>query len=138
MFKPYNMSKVIITGQNNLQESVINELHKLKILHIVEHSKNELADIGEPLNNANTISEILVKVRALIVALNIKKEEHEFDFSEYIEGRSDLYRKNEEGEFVQILAYGYQCKKCGKVTYLGLEKDAYENLPGRMKHCKDE
>lgn len=73
------MSSVIITGPNNIQETVIKELHNLKILHIVEHSKNELADIGKPLYNAGRLSETLVKIRALIAALNIKKEEKKFE-----------------------------------------------------------
>lgn len=77
MLKPHEMSSVIITGPNDLQENLIKELYKLKILHIVEHSKNELADIGKPLENASRLSEILVKVRALIAALNVKKKENE-------------------------------------------------------------
>lgn len=68
------MSSVIITGPKSLQEKIIKELHKLKILHIVEHSKNELADIGIPLENASELSEIIVKVRALMTSLGIKKE----------------------------------------------------------------
>jgi len=79
MLKPYQMSRVIITGPNSVQESVIKELHNLKILHIVEHSKNELADIGKPLESAAKLSEILVRIRALTAALNIKKEENQFE-----------------------------------------------------------
>ncbi len=78
MLRPHKMSRVVITGPNKLQENVIKELHKLKILHIVEHTKNELADIGQPLKSANDISEVLVKVRAIITSLNIKKEEEKY------------------------------------------------------------
>ncbi|MEK6828104.1 MAG: hypothetical protein AABX78_02025, partial [Nanoarchaeota archaeon] len=73
------MNSVIITGPNNIQETVIKELHNLKILHIVEHSKNELADIGKPLESAAKLSEILVRVRALMAALSVKKEENKFE-----------------------------------------------------------
>ncbi len=79
MLNPHPMSSVIIAGPNSVQESVIKELHSLKILHIVEHSKNELADIGKPLESAEKLSEIMVKIRALISALNIKKKESEFE-----------------------------------------------------------
>ena len=79
MLKPYQMSSVIITGPNSVQESVIRELHNLKILHIVEHSRNELADIGKPLESAGKLSEILVRIRALTAALNVKKEENKFE-----------------------------------------------------------
>src|SRR3989338_6825064 len=79
MLRPHQMNSVIITGSNNIHETVIKELHNLKILHIVEHSKNELADIGKPLESAAKLSEILVKVRALMAALGIKKEDNRFE-----------------------------------------------------------
>jgi len=71
----YEMSKILVTGPKKVQENVIKELHELKILHIVEHSKNELADIGQPIETAGKLSEIMVKVRALINSLGIKKSE---------------------------------------------------------------
>ena len=77
MLKPYEMSSALIAGPNEFLENTIKELHKLKVLHIVEHSKNELADIGKPLESANKLSEILVKVRALISALGTKKDDYE-------------------------------------------------------------
>jgi len=79
MLRPYQMSSVIITGPKNLQELVIKQLYSLKVLHIAEHAKSELADIGAPLESANKLSEILVKVRALIFALDIKKYETSFE-----------------------------------------------------------
>ena len=80
MLKPYEMSRVVVAGQIKVQESVIKELHKLEILHIVEHSKSELADIGDPLESANRLSEIIVKIRALTATLGIKKEEGKIEF----------------------------------------------------------
>ena len=71
MLRPYDMDRVIITGPKDLQEKIIKSLHEMEILHIVEHSKNELADIGQPLESSNRLSEILVKVRSLITTLNI-------------------------------------------------------------------
>ena len=87
MLKPYDMSNIIITGPNTIQEAIIKELHELKVLHIVEHSKNELADIGKPFESAARLSEVLVKVRALIAALGIRKEEAEFELKK---GLSDI------------------------------------------------
>src|SRR3989338_1148365 len=75
MLRPYEMSKIIAIGPKNAQEKIIKELHRLKILHIIEHSKDETADIGQPLENANKLSEMVVKVRALMTSLNIKKGE---------------------------------------------------------------
>src|SRR3989338_2009980 len=87
MLKPYDMSNIIITGPNTIQEAIIKELHELKVLHIVEHSKNKLADIGKPFESETRLSEVLVKVRALIAALGIRKEEAEFELKK---GLSDI------------------------------------------------
>jgi len=73
MLKPQQMSRVIITGPKNLQEQVVKELHSLKILHIADHSRNEMADIGTPLESADRLSQALVKIRSLMSALGIKK-----------------------------------------------------------------
>ena len=75
MLKPYQMSKLLVTGPKKVQGNVIKELHQLKILHIVEHSKNELADIGQPMETASKLSEIMVKIRASINSMGIKKSE---------------------------------------------------------------
>ncbi len=97
MLRPFEMSSVIITGPKNLQEAVIKELHNLKVLHIVEHSKDELADIGKPLENANRLSEILVKIRALIAALKIKKEDIKFELKKgLLEIEATTKKINEE------------------------------------------
>lgn len=91
------MSKIIITGPNKIQEAVIKELHRLKILHIVEHSKNDLADIGNPLESANKLSEILVKARAVINALGVKKEENKFELKKgLLEIESTIKNLNKE------------------------------------------
>lgn len=97
MLKPHQMSSVIITCPNNIQETVIKELHNLKILHIVEHSKNESADIGKPLESAARLSEILVRIRALITSLNIRKEDTKFKLNRGIaEIESTAKKLNEE------------------------------------------
>ncbi len=84
MLRPHEMSSVIITGHNNVLETVIQELHELKVLHIVEHSKNQWADIGKPLEEANNLSEMIVKVRALILELKIKRIETTYEFENQV------------------------------------------------------
>src|SRR3989338_8563926 len=97
MLRPYEMSSVILTGPIKLQERVINELHKLRILHIVEHTQTQLADIGNPLENANALSEIIVKVRALITALDIKKKGAKFKLQRgLLEVKQTTKKLNEE------------------------------------------
>ena len=79
MLRPNQMSSVLIAGPKNIQEDIIKELHDLKVLHIVDYSKNDQADIGTPLESASKLSETLVKIRSLISALNIKKEGTKFE-----------------------------------------------------------
>ena len=69
------MVKVTITGPKTVMETVIRELHRLKILHIVDHAKSGGIDIGSPLEKANMLSEILVKLSAIMSYLDIKKTE---------------------------------------------------------------
>ena len=93
MLKPYEMTSVIITGPKSLQEEVIKEIHSLKVLHIVEHSKSEIADIGIPLESAGKLSEILVKARAIIGALGISRKIHKFEPRESNADAESLVRK---------------------------------------------
>lgn len=72
MPRPYEMSRVIVTGPNSVQEAIIKELHELEVLHIIEHSKNELADIGQPFGNSSKLSEIIVRIRSVINSLGVK------------------------------------------------------------------
>lgn len=65
MLKAERMSKIrIVVPKTNLQK-VVEKLHALKILHIVDHKKNDELDIGEPVGDIETISALLVKIRAL-------------------------------------------------------------------------
>ena len=79
MPSPYEMSSVLIAGPKSIQESIIKELHDLKVLHIIDYSRSEHADIGTPLESAPKLSETLVKVRSLMSALNIKRETAKFE-----------------------------------------------------------
>ena len=97
MPSPYEMSSVLIAGHKNAQESIIKELHDLKVLHIVDYSRGEHADIGTPLESAPKLSETLVKVRSLMSALNIKKEINKFELKRgMLEIDSNVKKMSEE------------------------------------------
>lgn len=68
------MSKLLIAAPKNYNKQIIGELHKLKVLHIVEHVKESDVDIGEPLQNANALSETLVRIRSISSYLNVDKK----------------------------------------------------------------
>ncbi len=76
MLKSERMSKLIITAPKSYLDRSIQELYKLRAVHIVNHSVSEQdqgkLDIGNPLGSAPKISETLIAVRALISNLGIK------------------------------------------------------------------
>ncbi len=74
--KPASMIKVSVTGPKTALPLIIDELHKLKLLHIVDHNKENDLDIGTALPIASQLSEILIKIRSICSYLNIelKKE----------------------------------------------------------------
>ena len=67
------MSKIIVIGPDTEMEKTVKALHKMKIMHVVDHKKNEL-DIGTPLERANKLSEILIKTKSIISHLEVKQE----------------------------------------------------------------
>ena len=75
MLKPENMLKVTIVGSKEHLEQTISELHRLKVVHIEDHTKNEFADIGSPFEKASLFSDALLKIRSLISIFNLKKED---------------------------------------------------------------
>ncbi|MBI1935348.1 V-type ATP synthase subunit I [Candidatus Woesearchaeota archaeon] len=97
MLRPYDMSNVIITGPKNIQAPVVRELHDMKILHIVDHSKSELADIGVPMEDASRLSDALVKVRSLMSSLGVKRNGEGFILKKGIaEIESTVKKLNEQ------------------------------------------
>ncbi len=75
MLAPERMKKVTIVGPKTVMDKAIGELHRLKAVHITDHQKNEF-DIGSPFERADKLSELLVAVRAISLAVGIsgKKE----------------------------------------------------------------
>lgn len=76
MPKPVRMSKITAIGHKDLLSSVVSELYRLKIFHIIDHKRGDL-DIGQPSAHGERLSEILVKLRSVASYLHIdlKKEQ---------------------------------------------------------------
>ena len=68
------MSKVTIIGPKSYQEKIISAMYDLNVYHIKEHHRDEQLDIGRPLAKAERLSEILVKIRGVLSALDIKED----------------------------------------------------------------
>lgn len=74
MLKPLEMSKIVIIGPDTAMEKAIAVLHNMNVLHILDHKKEEL-DIGTPFENANKLSELLVKTKSITSQLGIEEED---------------------------------------------------------------
>ncbi len=91
MLKSERMLRVLITGPKTFIATTIEVLHKRKIVHIIEHIRDEELDIGRPLEDSARISEILVQIRAIISTLGIKQKKIN------LEKVYELYIKPEKG-----------------------------------------
>jgi V/A-type H+/Na+-transporting ATPase subunit I len=73
MLKTQRMTKVRIVGSQMQLPSVISLLHKLKLVHLLDHIKTKELDIGHPLEESERVSALLVKVRSLISSLGYEE-----------------------------------------------------------------
>lgn len=71
MFKVTEMSKIAILGPKTEMENVIKTLYDLRVCHIIDHKKREDLDICSPLEKANAIARVLVKIRSMCSYLDI-------------------------------------------------------------------
>jgi len=82
MFKPEQMSRLLIAASKDQMEPVIRELYRHNLFHIeefVEQGKESYAGfrIGTPLPGASEKSGELIKIRSIANAFSLKKEEME-------------------------------------------------------------
>lgn len=76
MFKPQEMSRVIIAGSKDYLERTIETLYKMRVLHITEFTEeDEHFKIGKPLERASPASEKLVKIRSASKVLDLERWE---------------------------------------------------------------
>ncbi len=72
MLRPKEMTKLVAVGGKKDLPAVIDTLYSLKALHIKEHRPAEF-DIGEPLEVADEISEVIIKTGAILALWDIGK-----------------------------------------------------------------
>lgn len=92
MFKITPMSRVRITGLKSSMKAVIGVLYSLKIMHLVDFSKNETGflDIGMPFMEAKELSESLVKIESVIFFYGLKGKPKKI---EYFSGAKALFKR---------------------------------------------
>ncbi|GFO97162.1 A-type ATP synthase subunit I [groundwater metagenome] len=76
MFKPAQMTRVVIAGTRDLMEPTISTLHRLNILHITDYTEeNGDFRIGKPLKPASRLSEHLLSLRSIANQLVVAEKE---------------------------------------------------------------
>lgn len=83
MLRPVNMSRVVVAGSKDVISPVVEKLHELRLLHIVNYNGNqpEFA-LGKPIGKAREYSENLIKLRSVTRYLDIKNKAPEKTYPE--------------------------------------------------------
>ncbi|MFH1895483.1 MAG: V-type ATP synthase subunit I [archaeon] len=71
MIRTQKMVKVRITGPKTNLRKLINELHSMKLLHLIDYHGKEF-DTGNSFSEAETVSDRLVKLRSIISHFGLK------------------------------------------------------------------
>lgn len=91
--KPTEMTKISVTGPKKYLKDVIDELHSLKILDIESYDGD--LETGEPFEEAEDLSQLLVDIRSLESKLPELEEveEEELDLEEIEENIPEISSK---------------------------------------------
>jgi V/A-type H+-transporting ATPase subunit I len=83
MLRPVQMSRVVVAGSNNVIEPVIEKLHELNLLHIVNYSGTEEEfEMGKPIGKSAEYSEQIIKLRSIERYLEITDKMPDRQFTE--------------------------------------------------------
>lgn len=85
MLKTQRMTKIKIIGAQEQLPLTVEIIHKLKLMHLLDHTKTEELDIGNPIGESERISGLLVKSKSLLSSFgvsDIKKENVSEDITE--------------------------------------------------------
>jgi V/A-type H+-transporting ATPase subunit I len=83
MLRPVEMSRVVVAGSKDVMAPVIDRLHELRLLHLVNYSGGEESfEMGKPIGKAKEYSEDLIKLRSLARYIDIKNKMPDKTFSE--------------------------------------------------------
>jgi len=83
MLRPVNMSRVVVAGSKDVISPVVEKLHELRLLHIVNYNGNQPEfEIGKPIGKAKEYSEDLIKLRSVTRYLDLKNKAPDKTFPE--------------------------------------------------------
>lgn len=71
MFKPARMTRILVGGHKDRMREVVETLHEEGVLHIEDYRDPAgLTEIGEPMEDGEAVSDLLVRVRGLQKAID--------------------------------------------------------------------
>ena len=83
MLRPVNMSRVVVAGSKDVISPVVEKLHELRLLHIVNYNGNQPEfELGKPIGKAREYSENLIKLRSVTRYLDMKNKAPEKTYPE--------------------------------------------------------
>ena len=83
MLRPVEMSRVVVAGSNKVVEPIIEKLHELNLLHLVNYSgADESFEMGKSLEKASLYAEQLIKLRSIERYLDISDKMPDKQFPE--------------------------------------------------------
>jgi len=83
MLRPVKMSRVVVAGSKDVLPPVVEKLHELSLLHIVNYNGSQAEfELGKPIGKAREYSEDLIKLRSMSRYLEIKSKAPEKKFSD--------------------------------------------------------
>jgi V/A-type H+/Na+-transporting ATPase subunit I len=75
MLRPVKMSRVVVAGSKDVISPVIEKLHELRLLHIVNYNGNQPEfELGRSIGKAKEYSENLIKLRSVTRYLDLKNK----------------------------------------------------------------
>jgi V/A-type H+-transporting ATPase subunit I len=75
MLRPVKMSRVVVAGPKDVISPVVEKLHELRLLHIVNYNGNQPQfEMGKPIGKAKEYSEDLIKLRSVTRYLDMKNK----------------------------------------------------------------
>lgn len=83
MLRPVEMSRVVVAGSKNVMESVVEKLHELNLMHIVNYTGGvDYFEQGKTMGKGKEFSENLIKLRSIERYLDIKPKAPDVRFTE--------------------------------------------------------
>jgi V/A-type H+-transporting ATPase subunit I len=83
MLRPVKMSRVVVAGSKDVMPPVVEKLHELRLLHLVNYNGNlPEFELGKPFGKAKEYSEDLIKLRSMSRYLEIKSKAPEVTYPE--------------------------------------------------------